>query len=91
MHYVTAALNVVSDRDFDEILQVFKTMEEETNKEPGCIKFHAYPLSREDRKIMLWEIWEDKAALGEHFEMPHTKAALAQNLTVVEWMLTSDV
>ncbi len=91
MYYSTVALNIVSDKDLDTIMQVFKTLEEETNKEPGCITFHAYLLSKEERKIMLWETWENEEALKLHMEMPHTKAALAQKLTTVDWALKSVV
>ncbi len=91
MHYITAALNIVSDQDFDYIMKELKDFEVETNKEPGCIQFHIYPLSREERKLMLWEIWENEEAVNTHFKLPHTKALFAQKLTEVEWILKSDV
>ncbi|MCY7915896.1 antibiotic biosynthesis monooxygenase, partial [Bacillus haynesii] len=42
MHYITACLKIISDKDLNEIMKEFKTLEEETNKEEGCIQFHAY-------------------------------------------------
>lgn len=73
MHYITACLKIISDKDLNEIMKEFKILEEETNKEEGCIKFHAYPLEPSERKIMLWEIWENEEALKVHFTKKHTK------------------
>ncbi|WP_369903588.1 putative quinol monooxygenase [Bacillus manliponensis] len=91
MHYITACLKIISDRDFNEIIKVFKKLEEETNKEEGCIKFHAYPLEPSERKIMLWEIWKNEEALKVHFTKSHTKEVIAQQLTEVEWIFKSNV
>jgi quinol monooxygenase YgiN len=40
MHYITACLKIISDKDLNEIMKEFKKLEEETNKEEGCIQFH---------------------------------------------------
>ncbi|WP_419146665.1 putative quinol monooxygenase [Priestia endophytica] len=91
MHYITACLNIVSDKNFNEIIEEFKKLEEKTNKEEGCIKFHAYPLEPSERKIMLWEIWENEEAVNVHFTKPHTKNVQEQELTEVEWIIKSNV
>lgn len=44
MHYITACLKIISDKDLNEIMKEFKKLEEETKKEAVCITFHAYPL-----------------------------------------------
>lgn len=64
MHCITACLKI---KNLGEIMKEFKKLEEETNKEEGCIKFHAYPLEPSERKIMLWEIWENEEAVKAHF------------------------
>jgi quinol monooxygenase YgiN len=33
----------------------------------------AYPLEPSERKIMLWEIWENEEAVKVHFTKKHTK------------------
>jgi quinol monooxygenase YgiN len=91
MHYITACLNIISDKDLHEIMVEFKKLEEETNKEEGCIKFHAFPLEPSERKIMLWEIWENEEAVKTHFTKPHTKNVQKQGLTEVEWLIKSNV
>lgn len=91
MHYITACLNIISDKNFNEIIEEFKKLEEEINKEEGCIKFHAYPLEPSERKIMLWEIWENEEAVNFHFTKPHTKNVQEQELTEVEWIIKSNV
>ncbi|MDR9855205.1 putative quinol monooxygenase [Paenibacillus sp. VCA1] len=91
MHYITACLKIISDKDLNEIMKEFKKLEEETNKEEGCIKFHAYPLEPSERKIMLWEIWGNEEAVKVHFTKTHTKNVQKQNLTEVEWLIKSNV
>lgn len=63
MHYITACLKIISDKDLNEIMKEFKKLEEETNKEEGCIQFHAYPLEPSERKIMLWRFGKTKKLL----------------------------
>ncbi|MDE1376891.1 antibiotic biosynthesis monooxygenase, partial [Bacillus licheniformis] len=41
MHYITACLKIISDKDLNEIMKEFQILEQETNKEEGCMKFHA--------------------------------------------------
>ncbi|MEC1626015.1 putative quinol monooxygenase [Bacillus mojavensis] len=91
VHYITACLKIISDKDLNEIMKDFKKLEEETNKEEGCIKFHAYPLEPSERKIMLWEIWENEEAVKAHFTQKHTKDVQKQELTEVEWLMKSNV
>ena len=44
------------------------------------------PSKQRQWRHALWESWTDKDALAAHFEMPHTKAYLAQNLTQVSYI-----
>lgn len=71
--YITACLNIISNKDLNEIMKEFKKLEEETKKEEGCITFHAYPLEPEERKIIFWETWENEEALHAHHTKSHTK------------------
>ncbi|MCY9427722.1 antibiotic biosynthesis monooxygenase, partial [Bacillus spizizenii] len=59
--------------------------------EEGCITFHAYPLEPSERKIMLWEIWENEEAVKDHFKKKHTIDVQKQELTEVEWLMKSNV
>ncbi|MGG1757636.1 putative quinol monooxygenase [Bacillus velezensis] len=91
MHYITACLKIISDKNLNEIMKEFKKLEEETNKEEGCIQFHAHPLEPSERKIILWEIWENEEAVKVHFTKKHTKDVQQQELTEVEWLMKSNV
>ncbi|WP_459499237.1 putative quinol monooxygenase [Bacillus sp. C1] len=91
MHYITACLKIISDKELNEIMEEFKKLEEETNKEEGCIKFHAFPLEPSERKIMLWEIWENEEAVHFHFTKSHTKHLLEKELTEIEWVIRNNV
>ena len=85
MIYVTVCLNVVDGVDYEEAYQATKEIEERTNKEDGCIYFHVYPVSREKRQIMMWEIWKDKAALDANHEQPYVKEFFAKGLVRPEF------
>ncbi|MDR4943316.1 MULTISPECIES: putative quinol monooxygenase [Bacillus] len=91
MHYITACLKIISDKDLNEIIEEFKKLEKETIKEEGCIQFHVYPLEPSERKLMLWEIWENEEALNIHFTKPHTQNTLKQELAEIEWVIRSNV
>ena len=89
MMYVTAYLNVISNRNIEDIMKEFKKLEEKTNQEEGCIYFHAHLIDKEKKKIVLWEIWKDEDSLNKHHKMPHTVFCASQKLTEVEWLLKS--
>lgn len=90
MLYVTACLKIISDKNITDIMEEFKILEKETNKEKDCIYFHVHLLDRINRKLMLWEIWTDENALNEHHKMPHTISCANKKLTTVEWLLKSN-
>ncbi|MDN4072866.1 antibiotic biosynthesis monooxygenase [Fictibacillus terranigra] len=72
-------------------MREFKKFEEETNKEEGCIKFHAYPLVPTERKIILWVNLAKRRSVNIDFTKPHTKNVQKQKLTEVEWLIKSNV
>ncbi|MDL2235748.1 antibiotic biosynthesis monooxygenase [Christensenellaceae bacterium OttesenSCG-928-L17] len=85
MLYITVCLNVLPGVDFDEAYKAAKEVEAHTKNDAGCLYFHVYPLSREKRQLMMWEIWTDKAAVAASHEMPHTKAFFAKKLVAPEF------
>jgi quinol monooxygenase YgiN len=55
----------------DQVLEVARALDVETNREPGCLHYrHAADLSRENA-LVLSEIWSDAEALLAHFRAPH--------------------
>jgi quinol monooxygenase YgiN len=57
-----------------------------TRQEPGCRMFEIRQDLQDPTRFTLWECWTDKAALAAHFDMPHTRAYLARNLTQVRYI-----
>ena len=89
MLYVTAYLNVISNKNIADIMKEFEKLEEETDREEGCIYFKVHLSDKVNKKIVLWEIWKDEESLNRHHEMPHTVSCAGQKLTEVEWLLKS--
>lgn len=70
-----------------ELIVIFKVKEGEQSKftkqfensvsrgrlEAGCVAFHIHMVEGEPAKFVLYERWENQAALDFHFEQPYTK------------------
>ena len=57
----------------DEVLDLFRKLEEESRREPGCI-FYFVQRSRENpRRYLVYEQYVDEAALEAHRNSPHFK------------------
>lgn len=91
MVYITVCLNVIDGVDYEEAYQAAKEVEVLTNQEEGCIYFHVYPVSREKRQIMMWEIWKDKVAIDANHEQPYVKSFFAKKLITPEFGFESIV
>jgi quinol monooxygenase YgiN len=66
------------------VLPALHTLDQETQREAGCLFFrHALDVSRPDT-VVLTEVWQDAATLLGHFRMPHFTAfrQLARELGV---------
>jgi quinol monooxygenase YgiN len=55
----------------DSVKDVLRTMEEETNKEPGCITYAFSIDINNPTKMRIYEVWESMEALQAHFVAPH--------------------
>lgn len=84
--WISAGIEVQQGVDADEAAEALKTLAEETVKEPGCHKFDVLRSRENPGHFILWECWEDEAALKAHFEMPHTKSLLDRKLTAVRYI-----
>jgi quinol monooxygenase YgiN len=56
-----------------------------THLEPGCREYAFTPDPNDDNRIMLYELWDDQAALDGHFASEHMAAwqAVSKDLPVV--------
>lgn len=50
----------------------------ETRKEPGNIAYEFHLGTEDPTKILLFEKWQDFAALAHHFTLPHTHTILSK-------------
>lgn len=85
-YFISAGIELQEGADLGATETGLKQLMEETRNEPGCHFFYIRQNLQDRTKFTLWECWTDKAALAAHFEMPHTKAFLARNLTQVRYI-----
>lgn len=84
--YVSAGLELTTGTDRAFAIEQMSKLVQETVKEPGCQYFEVLAHKDDLKKFTLWERWDNEAALQAHFEAPHTRAYLAQNLTQVTYI-----
>jgi len=85
-YVISAGIELQDGADQKQAEAGLRLLAEQTRSEPGCIRFEIRQNLKEPHKFTLWECWENRQALADHFEMPHTKAYLAQNLTEVNYI-----
>ncbi|MCK7612768.1 putative quinol monooxygenase [Roseibium sediminicola] len=85
-YFISAGIELQEGADLGTAEAGLKKLVEATQNEPGCHFFEIRQNLQDRTRFTLWECWTDKAALAAHFEMPHTKAFLARNLTQVRYI-----
>jgi len=85
-YFISAGIKLQDGADLGKAEAGLKRLVEETRTEPGCHFFEIRQNLQDRTRFTLWECWTDAAALAAHFEMPHTKAYLAKNLTEVSYI-----
>lgn len=85
-YFISAGIELQNGADLKQTENGLRVLAEQTQSEPGCILFEIRQNQKEPGKFTLWECWTDRQALSDHFEMPHTKEFLAQNLTQVNYI-----
>jgi len=85
-YFISAGIELQEGADLNKAEAGLRHLAEVTRTEPGCHFFEIRQNLQDRGKFTLWESWTDRAALTAHFEMPHTKAYLAQNLTQVSYI-----
>ncbi len=90
-YYVTAELRL---KDVDRLAsarQELQQLAQQTLDEAGCSVFTVHHDPAEPTRFLLWERFDDEAAFRQHFEQPHTKAYLAQDLTEIVQRFVTNV
>ena len=57
----------------DEVLEPFLRLQEETRREPGCLTYVVQRSRENGRRYLIYEQYEDQAALDVHRASPHFK------------------
>jgi len=77
MVVVAGKVTVKPDARTDAIAAA-RRMAEATRAEPGCISYGFYQDVGDPNTILVFEEWEDAAALERHFATPHMAAFAAE-------------
>ncbi len=71
MIIVAVEIEIKKDAINDQVYEVLRVMEKETQKESGCIRFIFTVDVNNPTKLRIYEEWENIEALRAHFKMPH--------------------
>ncbi|HSA92789.1 MAG TPA: putative quinol monooxygenase [Terriglobales bacterium] len=55
----------------DEVARLFRTLQEESRKEPGCLLYVAQRHRDDPARFLVYEQYKDDAALEAHRATPH--------------------
>lgn len=55
----------------DEVARLFRTLQEESRKEPGCLLYVAQRHRDDPARFLVYEQYKDDAALEAHRSTPH--------------------
>jgi quinol monooxygenase YgiN len=84
--WISAGLKATQEKPIQSIKQALIELQQMTIQEPGCIQFDLLQHRDNPEQFTLWEEWINEAALTNHFQQPHTKSYLAQQLTEVVYI-----
>jgi quinol monooxygenase YgiN len=82
-HFVTAELRVKDPHKVDEAIRALSHLCAATRDEAGCQIFLLHQDQTEPTRLLLWERFNDAAALQQHFKELHTLEYLALDLTEI--------
>jgi quinol monooxygenase YgiN len=75
--FVTAELKMNAEKPRENVIKMIKQFCLDMQSEAGCLQAIATFDEKEPRRVMLWERYEDRAAIDAHFAMKHTQAFIA--------------
>lgn len=65
--------------------EYLRAMQEHSRKEPGCLMYLTHQSTEDPRKFLIYEQYQDQAALDAHRQSPHFKQYVRGGLdTIVE-------
>lgn len=90
-YYVTAELRTKDVNRIAETKAALGDLCAATVGEIGCSLFIVHHDALTPTRFLLWERWDDEAALKLHFGLPHTRAYIERDLTEVVQFFQTDV
>ncbi|NOH53184.1 antibiotic biosynthesis monooxygenase [Vibrio coralliilyticus] len=81
MIYVTAELKIKPEMEIQHAQDAIEQFCRDMESEAGCLQAKATYDLKEPSRVILWERYQDRAAIEAHFTMPHTQAFIALGIT----------
>ena len=73
MAYCLTVTYTVKEGELDAVLGAIRPLVEESRLEPGCLAYEAHRDSEDGNRFLLYEQYEDEAALQAHADSDHFK------------------
>lgn len=89
--YCTAIIQSTQKISYFELVNELKKLEDLTNQEPDCISFQVIPMSEEEQRFALWEVWTSEEGFYAHHNMDYTQSLFARKITEVKLFESSRV
>ncbi|MFN1647602.1 putative quinol monooxygenase [Vibrio rotiferianus] len=78
--FVTAELKMNADKPRQKVVEAIEQFCLDMQSEAGCLQANATYDLKEPQRVILWERYENRAAIEAHFAMPHTQAFIAAEM-----------
>ncbi|WP_104035851.1 putative quinol monooxygenase [Vibrio jasicida] len=78
--FVTAELKMNVDMPRQQVVEAIEQFCLDMQSEAGCLQANAIYDSKDPQRVVLWERYENRAAIEAHFAMPHTQAFIASEM-----------
>ncbi|MGI9916724.1 putative quinol monooxygenase [Vibrio owensii] len=78
--FVTAELKMNTDKPRQQVVEAIEQFCLDMQSEAGCLQANATYDSNEPQRVILWERYENRAAIEAHFSMPHTQAFITAEM-----------
>ncbi|MGR5238619.1 putative quinol monooxygenase [Vibrio alfacsensis] len=75
--FVTAELKMNAEKPREQVIQAIEQFCLDMQGEAGCLQAIATYDEKAPQRVVLWERYENRAAIEAHFAMPHTQAFIA--------------
>ncbi|GIU32304.1 putative quinol monooxygenase [Shewanella sp. MBTL60-007] len=78
--FVTAELKMNAAKPRNQVIQAIEQFCHDMQTEAGCLQAIATYDEKEPQRVILWERYENRAAIEAHFTMPHTQVFIAAEM-----------